>query len=298
MSDPWVKWFFRDWRSDLAVRSCSLSARGLWHEMLGLMHDAEPYGHLIVAGQHPSPETLAVLIGVDKQEVIQGLKQLETAGVFSRTDEGVIFSRRMVRDMLLKRKKVACGRLGGNPALLVDKRVDNHEDKPSRARDQKPEARRKKGRARGRAFDPVAVVSEFPSLDTPAVRAALDQYLLARKPKHGLWTEQGLRLGLKKLQAGTPAEAVQAFEAATEGPWQTVWPVDAKHNGGPRGSAKPSSSRHIPDKTDAQRAHDRAEVEAWKEWRAKNGAAIPAQAEIERLIAARLDVLDRAGKGP
>ncbi|PJX23863.1 hypothetical protein CAP48_12370 [Advenella sp. S44] len=32
-------------------KSCSLAARGLWHEMMCLMHESEPYGHMAVNGK-------------------------------------------------------------------------------------------------------------------------------------------------------------------------------------------------------------------------------------------------------
>lgn len=40
MSDPWLKFYPTDWRSDPALKMCSLAARGLWIEMIALMHEA------------------------------------------------------------------------------------------------------------------------------------------------------------------------------------------------------------------------------------------------------------------
>lgn len=81
-----------------------------------------------------------------------------------------------------------------------------------------------------RAFDPLATLSEFAHLDTPEVRSALDGYITARRSKHGNWTGQGMRIALRKLNGATPAQAVAAFEAATEVPWKTIWP-NGTHNG-------------------------------------------------------------------
>jgi len=51
MKQPWLKFFPSDWRADPALRMCSLAARGLWIEMLCLMHEARPHGSLLVNGK-------------------------------------------------------------------------------------------------------------------------------------------------------------------------------------------------------------------------------------------------------
>ena len=48
MDNPWMKFYTADWRSDPALRMCSMAARGLWVEMICLMHEATPYGQLLI----------------------------------------------------------------------------------------------------------------------------------------------------------------------------------------------------------------------------------------------------------
>jgi hypothetical protein len=103
---PWMKWYPSDWRSDPRLRMCSLAARGLWIEMLSLMHEAKPYGHLLVSGLAPSDTQLGVLTGVPPEQIPALVGELESAVVFSRTQKGVIYSRRMTRDF----KKASEGR--------------------------------------------------------------------------------------------------------------------------------------------------------------------------------------------
>jgi hypothetical protein len=101
MSDkrqPWMKFYPSDWRADPRLRMCSLAARGLWMDMIALMHEAEPYGHLLINGKTPDTKQLASLEGVRPGEIQFLLNELESAGVFSRTGAGVIYSRRMVSD--------------------------------------------------------------------------------------------------------------------------------------------------------------------------------------------------------
>ncbi|HEX6991908.1 MAG TPA: hypothetical protein VF151_08475 [Gemmatimonadales bacterium] len=155
---PWLKWYPADWRADPALRMCSLAARGLWIEMLGFMHEAEPYGHLIIAGQRPTPDDLAALVGIAPATVRKALAELESRNVFSRTDDGTIYSRKMVRDKAKLERDRANGKRGGNPEVMtpdnggVNPRDNEGVNPPDKA--QKPEARSQNAAADARARDP------------------------------------------------------------------------------------------------------------------------------------------------
>jgi len=97
-SAPWMKFYPRDWRGDQALRLCSLAARGLWIEMMAVMHEAQPYGHLVVNGRAVNEAQLGRMVGASEDYVRELLDELEAAGVFSRNRSGVIYSRRMTRD--------------------------------------------------------------------------------------------------------------------------------------------------------------------------------------------------------
>lgn len=112
MKRPASQYYWGDWRRDTALQACSLSARGLWHEMNCLMHDCEPYGHLCVGAAPMQPAQLARLVGITAKECSALLAELEAAGVFSRTDDGVIYSRRMVRDEALRERRAIGGQAG------------------------------------------------------------------------------------------------------------------------------------------------------------------------------------------
>lgn len=117
MKRPWLKFYPADWRADPALRMCSIGARGLWMEMLCLMHEAVPYGALLVKGAPVSERQLAGLAGISLRETALLLAELAAAGVFSRDDDGTIFSRRMRRDAERAERDKANGREGGNPNL-------------------------------------------------------------------------------------------------------------------------------------------------------------------------------------
>lgn len=114
---PWLKFYTADWRADPRLRSCSLAARGLWMEMLCLMHEAEPYGHLLINGRPVGDRQLAALCGAVPDELAAAKAELDAAGVFSLGDGGVVFSRRMVRDKAKSDQGREWGKRGGNPAL-------------------------------------------------------------------------------------------------------------------------------------------------------------------------------------
>ena len=110
---PASQYYWGDWRRDTALQSCSIAARGLWHEMNCLMHDCEPYGHLCVGLKPMQPAQLARLVGISARQCSALLAELEAGGIFSRTDDGVIYSRRMVRDEALRERR-ASGGAGGS----------------------------------------------------------------------------------------------------------------------------------------------------------------------------------------
>jgi hypothetical protein len=114
---PWFKFWPSDWLGDEKLRVCSLAARGLWVECLALMHKAEPYGHLLVNGAAPTLQELGKLVAATAGETSRMLDELKTKGVYSVTEAGVIFSRRMVRDKAREQKASADGKRGGNPVL-------------------------------------------------------------------------------------------------------------------------------------------------------------------------------------
>lgn len=114
---PWMKWYPADWRADPGLRMCGYAARGLWADMLALMHDAEPYGHLVVNGVAPSLQQIAAMLGGTTAEVGRLVAELDAAGVFSRTGTGTIYSRRMVRDKAKADADADNGKRGGNPRL-------------------------------------------------------------------------------------------------------------------------------------------------------------------------------------
>lgn len=83
---------------DPELRSVSVGARGLWIDMLSLMFECDRRGHLTVNGKPVTAEMLARMTGVSTDEVSRYLQELDNSGVFSRLEDGTIYSRRQIRD--------------------------------------------------------------------------------------------------------------------------------------------------------------------------------------------------------
>jgi hypothetical protein len=139
--NPWMKFYPADWRSDPMLRLCSLAARGLWAEMICLMHEAEPYGSLLVNGKRIDRKQLSRLVGVAEKECTALMMELEVNGVFSRDPDGVIYSRRMRRDKAKADRDKVNGKGGGNPNLMASVNAGVNPQVKGQVKAQKPDAR-------------------------------------------------------------------------------------------------------------------------------------------------------------
>lgn len=127
MKRPAFQFYPADWRKDPALSACSLAARGLWIELMCIAHEGGTYGVLSINGKPMAPAQIARMVGESPAAVVKLLAELEDAGVFSRDEQGCIYSRRMVKDEHVRNVRADAGRLGGNPNLLKQKVKQNGE---------------------------------------------------------------------------------------------------------------------------------------------------------------------------
>jgi hypothetical protein len=110
---PYLAFFVDDWMSDERLRLCSLAARGLWADMLCVMHKSEVRGYLQRADGLPlTNDQVARVVGCSPIEAATYSKELIEAGVCSLSDTMVIYSRRMVRDENLRAIRSKAGKKG------------------------------------------------------------------------------------------------------------------------------------------------------------------------------------------
>jgi hypothetical protein len=98
---PWMKFYPHSWLSD-SVSSCSIGAQGLWLRMMLIMHDSEQYGHLVLDGKPIPPRIIAQRCGVTLKEFRKLFSELLKFGIPAKTAKGIWYSRRMVRDSVLR----------------------------------------------------------------------------------------------------------------------------------------------------------------------------------------------------
>ena len=74
------------WRQDRALRNCSLAARGLWIDLLALMHQPELYARFRspVTGYVLATE-LTQLLNCSSSRIMAALDELEEVGLIDRT---------------------------------------------------------------------------------------------------------------------------------------------------------------------------------------------------------------------
>ena len=113
--NPWTKWFWQDWESDIGLQLCSLAAQGLWMHMLSVMARSKNKGYLLDGEKQMESKMLAKKARSTTEETIRFLEELENHNVYSRTSDGIIYNRRMVREASLSKIHSDVGKLGGRP---------------------------------------------------------------------------------------------------------------------------------------------------------------------------------------
>lgn len=219
---PAFQWYPGDFRRDLGVQACSFEARALWREMLDLMHDGEPYGHLTAGGVPISTADLARLVGKTAKVVEKWVDELESRKVFSRTRGGVIYSRRMVRDEDIRNKRAK-----GGPKSLENENVPRPKDPPKDGDKDTfdPSLPGSNGGSPAVAVAVAVAVEELSinqsalarQLDSDPDRAALARVVRsARNPESCIASLAGMLEGLGVEHAPTTAQlgrALQDFDA-------------------------------------------------------------------------------------
>lgn len=103
----WSKFYWDDWGNDAALQSCNVAAQGLWINLLRVMFNNERQGYLQINNKPMTPTQIAKITGIDSRTITNQLKVLIKNNVCSVDENGIVFSRRMVRESKAKSDKVA-----------------------------------------------------------------------------------------------------------------------------------------------------------------------------------------------
>ena len=96
---PAIQFYPGDWRKDVGVQSLSYHDRGVWFEMLMLMHESPVRGKLMIGDKGATEELIAGVLHIDVDSFKATVSTLLERGVCVRDSRtGALMNRRMVRD--------------------------------------------------------------------------------------------------------------------------------------------------------------------------------------------------------
>lgn len=217
MKRPSFQFYPGDWMNDAALRMVSVGARGLWIDMMCIMHQGSEYGYLKVNGKVILPANLARMTGSTLSETEGFLSELESAGVFSRDNEDCIFSRRMIRDEKIREARAAGGSKGGNPALMGNRKDNlpaNLKPTPSSSSSSSTSSPSESNKRRAPRFDPQAYLESL-CVDSIVAR----DWITHRKAKRAAPTQTAIDgINAEAERAGLSLQA--ALKVSCERGWQ------------------------------------------------------------------------------
>jgi len=233
---PAIQFYPGDWRKDVGVQSLSFHDRGVWFEMLMLMHESENRGLLILNGAPMEEEALARLLGLNKQVLGKTLARLLSTGVAGRDEQtGALMSRRMVRDEYIRQVRTTAGKNGGNPVLVKqneDKSPDLVNQIPTTGDKQKSTPSSSSSLSTTKPEKQKRAPSAF-SLPPWISQVTWDGFEETRRRMRKPMTDAARALIIKRLdkfrQDGQDPEAM--VENAIAHGWISVWPIEEGRNG-------------------------------------------------------------------
>lgn len=116
------KFFWADWSSDPKLLLCSLAAQGLWMRLLCLAAESDRPGHVLIAGRKPTVRELHDVTRAPIADLEKLMAELKKNGVCDTDRDGVMISRRMVRDF---RRRVISSAGGKSRQRQIAENVEN-----------------------------------------------------------------------------------------------------------------------------------------------------------------------------
>lgn len=87
----------QDWLDDIKLAHCSLSAKGMWIDLLCHMHNGDPYGHLVFNNKVLDKDDIQKLLRITNSHVFEeAWQELRQKGIIQKEEQsGSYFSKRM-----------------------------------------------------------------------------------------------------------------------------------------------------------------------------------------------------------
>lgn len=112
---PSFQFYPGDWLKDPELRLCSPAARGVFMDTLCIMFESQRRGILRTNGKPWTPEQLAKVVGCE----VDSVHELLENSVIKRSERtGCMYSKRMVRDELVRLRRARGGNKGADYGAL------------------------------------------------------------------------------------------------------------------------------------------------------------------------------------
>lgn len=87
----------QDWLDDAKLAHCSLSAKGMWIDLLCHMHNGDPYGHLVFNRKVLDKDDIQKLLKITNRQLFEAAwQELRQKGIIQKEEQsGSYFSKRM-----------------------------------------------------------------------------------------------------------------------------------------------------------------------------------------------------------
>lgn len=248
---PYMQFFPSDWLGHAGVRMCSIEARGLWIDMLCMLHQSCRRGYLLDESGTPiDVERLARVCGLATERVSACLQELSRVGAYSCDSAGVIYSRRMVRED--QKRSTTARRASESRALEVRPRLGDGSCSSDSGSEIGEEG---EGSGEGECAASNVGCNGVPaSIDSPRFRDLWGDYLRHRREAHKPATPTAQRRQLAKLEKWGLARAIAALEHTLEHGWQGIFEPDgAQAEDADDEAAQPWYDRRDAELTDEER---------------------------------------------
>lgn len=111
---PALQFYTGDWLKDPSVQALDHEHKGVWMDLLCMMHESTDRGRLVLPTGQPFPDAgIARFLGLEQAKWKQIRSNLLAYGVASQDEAGVLYNRRMVRDEAIREARRRSGAIGG-----------------------------------------------------------------------------------------------------------------------------------------------------------------------------------------
>ena len=249
--DFYIKFVPSEWLSDKDLRRCSLAARGAWIDMLCMMFQCDEVGVLVSAGVPWTVEDVCAALGGPTDFTRSCVEELLAKGVAARDNRNAIFSRRMVYEANLSRKRAEAGSIGGRRAqeILLEQKSKQTSSKPQANVEQNSNYSSNSDSESGftlsgeipkRAREKSKPPDIPPELASPEFESAWADWLAMRREKRKESTPTSQRVMLKKLASMGRDRAIKALRYSVENGWIGIFEPRENDNGQTSGRSSTS----------------------------------------------------------